>query len=61
QHLIENGYLIGLENTDESLHGASPAKILTSIETGDENWKQHVPESIAEVIVSKKLFGFDSK
>ncbi|MCK5727792.1 MAG: hypothetical protein KAH08_01075 [Methylococcales bacterium] len=61
QHLTENGYLIGLENIDESLQGASPDKILTSIETGDENWKQHVPESIAEVIVSKKLFGFDSK
>ena len=61
QHLTENGYLIGLENTDESLQGASPAKILTSIETGDEDWKEHVPDAIVEVIVTKKLFGFDSK
>ena len=60
-HLKENSYLIGLENADESLQGATPTKILASIEKGEEDWKKYVPTDIAEMIVSKKLFGFNSK
>jgi hypothetical protein len=60
-HLKENGYLIGLENADESLQSASPDKILASIEQGNNDWKKYVPAEIAEIIITKKLFGFDSK
>ncbi len=57
-HLLENGYLIGLENADESLQGISPAKILADIKKGPGEWEKHVPESIAEMIIKKKLLGF---
>lgn len=57
-HLLENGYLIGLENADESLLGVSPAKILAGIKKGRGDWEKNVPDSIAEMIINKKLLGF---
>lgn len=59
-HLLENGYLVGLENADESLYGISPAKILIDIKKGRGEWEKNVPESIAEMIINKKLLGFSS-
>jgi len=57
-HLLENGYLVGLENADESLLGISPANILAGIKKGHGDWESHVPESIAKMIIEKKLLGF---
>jgi hypothetical protein len=57
-HLVGNGYLIGLESVDESLQGISPAKIQADIKKGRGDWEKHVPESIAEMIINKKLLGF---
>jgi len=57
-HVLENGYLVGLENVDESLQGISPATILAGIKKGHGDWESHVPESIAKMIIDKKLLGF---
>ncbi len=57
-HLKENGYLIGLENADESLLGISPARLLADIKKGRGNWEEHVPKAIAEMIVERKLLGY---
>jgi len=60
-HLYDNNYLIGLEhNADESLLGQSPSKISSDIQKGRGDWENHVPESIAEMIISKKLLGFSN-
>lgn len=58
QHLLENGYLVGLENMDENLLDIRSDKILEEIKKGHGSWENNVPESISEVIVNKKLFGF---
>ena len=59
-HLLENGYLVGLKNVDESLLGISPAKILTDIQKGPGEWEKNVPDSIAKMIIDKKLLGFSN-
>jgi hypothetical protein len=58
QHLLENGYLIGLNKVDESLLTMSPAKLLSGIQKGRGDWESLVPEAIAEMIINNKLFGF---
>ncbi|MCK5478229.1 MAG: hypothetical protein KAI44_04885, partial [Methylococcales bacterium] len=58
KHLLENGYLVGLENVDESLLGINPVEVLADIQKGRGNWENNVPESIAEMIIDKKLLGF---
>jgi len=58
QHLIENRYLIGLNNADEKLLDINLASILANIKKGRGKWEENVPEAIAEIIIKKKLFGF---
>ncbi|MDC9728175.1 MAG: hypothetical protein PSN04_02460 [Methyloprofundus sp.] len=58
KHLIENGYLIGLNNVDEKLLDINLANILTKIQKGRGDWEKDVPEVIAEAIIKKKLLGF---
>jgi len=60
KHFLENGYLIGLENVDESLLSINPAKVLSDLQKGRGNWENDVPESIAEMIIEKKLLGFSN-
>ncbi len=60
KHFLENGYLIGLENVDESLLSINPSKVLSDIQKGRGNWENDVPESIAEMIIDKKLLGFSN-
>jgi len=57
-HLLENGYLVGLENEDATLLGISPVKVLAGIKKGRGDWENNVPEAIAEMIINKKLLGF---
>ena len=58
QHFLENGYLIGLKNVDENLLAINPAEVLAEIKKGRGDWENDVPESIAEMIINKKLLGF---
>ncbi len=58
KHFLENGYLIGLEDFDESILTINPSDVLADIQKGRGNWENNVPDSIAEMIISKKLFGF---
>jgi len=58
RHVLENGYLVGLENVDESVLGINPAEVLADIKKGHGDWENKVPESIAQMIVDKKLLGF---
>ncbi len=60
KHFLDNGYLVGLENFDENLLGINPSDVVAEIKKGRGNWENNVPESIAEMIISKKLFGFDN-
>ena len=57
-HLLENGYLVGLKNVDESLLGINPAEILADIQKGRGNWENNIPEPIVEMIINNNLLGF---
>jgi len=58
QHLIENGYLVGLNDVDEKLLDINLANILSEIQKGRGEWEENVPDAVAESIISKKLLGF---
>lgn len=58
KHLLDNGYLLGLENVDESLLRINPANVLTHIQKGRGDWENDVPDAIAEMIINKNLLGF---
>ncbi len=58
KHFLENGYLIGLNNVDESLLSINPSKIRIEIQKGRGNWEKNVPEAIAEMIINDRLLGF---
>ena len=59
-YLLQNRYIIPLDNADPNVMGIHSQKVLQEIQYGDGDWKDQVPESTYEMIVSKKLFGFDS-
>lgn len=58
KHFLENGCLVGLENVDESVLHINPGEVLAEIKKGKGDWENKVPESIAEMIINKKLLGF---
>ena len=58
KHFMENGYLVGLENVDESVLHINPGEVLADIKKGHGDWESKVPKSIAEMIINKKLLGF---
>lgn len=61
RHFLDNDYLVGLDGVDESLLETNLAQILLDIKKGRGDWEEHVPESITEMIVNKKLLGFKSR
>ena len=65
QHLYEyckdNGYLVGLENVDESMLHINPSQVLAEIQKGRGKWEDQVPESISKMIISKRLLGFTAR
>jgi len=58
QHLIENGYLVGLKNVNEELLDINPSLTLSEIKKGRGEWESDVPEEIAKMIITQKLLGF---
>ena len=61
KHFLENGYLVGLENVDETVLHINPADVLSGIKNGHGDWENKVPDSIAQMIIEKKLLGFVNK
>ncbi|RLA18754.1 MAG: TonB-dependent receptor [Gammaproteobacteria bacterium] len=58
KHFLDNGYLVGLENVDETVLDINPAQVLAEIKKGRGNWENKVPDSVAQIIINKKLLGF---
>ena len=59
-YLLENRYIVPLSGADPAVMGIHSQKVLQDIQHGDGDWKEMVPESAYEAIVSKRLFGYDS-
>ena len=57
-HLIENGYVEDIRNYNRDFLKIYSGDVLTEIKSGDVSWEKQVPPPIAQVIKSKKLFGW---
>lgn len=58
RHLLENGFIDGIECSDNALFNIYSREILKQIPTRNREWVKFVPEKVAEEIMSQKLFGF---
>ncbi|MDN4501313.1 TonB-dependent receptor [Alteromonadaceae bacterium BrNp21-10] len=61
RHLLENGFLTGIESSDIALFKIYSREILKQIPMGRGDWENCLPKPVVEEIISKKLFGFRGK
>ncbi len=58
QHLIKNRSLIATDHyKEENLH-ISPRELVKALPRGRGDWEQSLPEGIADLIIERKLFGY---
>jgi hypothetical protein len=58
-YLIENRFIEGLRDYDESVLGVFSRDVLQRIRSGDHSWEDMVPAQVAQKIRERKLFGCD--
>ncbi|MDM7860550.1 TonB-dependent receptor [Alteromonas sp. ASW11-36] len=58
RHLLENGFVAGIECSDPELFNIYSREVLKQIPTASKDWQQLVPEKVVEEIVNRKLFGY---
>lgn len=57
-HLVERGMVKQLEGVDEKVLGIFSRDVLKRISDGDPSWEEMVPEKIADVIKTRRFFGY---
>lgn len=60
-HLRENAFIDALDDWDESKMGYYSREILADLKRKKKGWHEGVPESVAQAIIEKRLFGYDSE
>ena len=60
-HLLENGYLVGIQNYNPDYLGLFPPFVLSKLQSGDRSWEHDVPAPIVESIKSGKMFGWQER
>ena len=60
-YLVERGFLIPVEDYDESVLDIQAPEVLEKLQSGDEAWESMVDERVAEVIKARKLFGYGAR
>lgn len=58
RHLLENGFLHGIECSDPALFNIYSRKILKQLASGQGEWQDSLPEGIADEIIKHKFFGY---
>jgi hypothetical protein len=58
RHLLENGFLHGIECSDPSLFNIFSRKLLKQVASGKGDWQNSLPEGVAEEIMKNKFFGY---
>jgi hypothetical protein len=58
RHLLENGFLAGIESSDVNLFKIYSREVLKKLKNGRGDWEKSLPEPIVEEIIEKRLFGF---
>lgn len=57
-HLVENRFLEEIKNYTSDYLVINSNIVLAKLQSRDESWEQMVPQPIAEIIKTKKLFGY---
>ena len=60
-HLLENGYLTGIQNYNPEYLGLFPPFVLSKLQSGDMSWEKDVPPAIVENIKKGKMFGWQER
>lgn len=58
RHLLENGFVAGIECSDANLFNIYSREVLKQIPTGSKEWQAVVPEKAVKEIIDKKMFGY---
>ncbi|KXI27244.1 nicotinate-nucleotide adenylyltransferase [Paraglaciecola hydrolytica] len=58
RHLLENGFLAGIESSDVNLFKIYSREVLKQIASGRGEWEKSLPQPVVEEIINNKLFGF---
>jgi hypothetical protein len=58
RHLLENGFLTGIESSDVNLFKVYSREVLKQIASGRGEWENNLPKPVVEEIINSKLFGF---
>ena len=58
QHLLENGFIYGIECSDQELFKIFSREVLKQLPDGRGAWEACLPEGVAEEIIANRLFGY---
>ena len=58
RHLLENGFLAGIDCSDTDLFKIYSREILKQLKVGRGEWEKCLPDLVAQAIVEKGFFGF---
>ncbi|TDF42185.1 TonB-dependent receptor [Alteromonadaceae bacterium M269] len=61
RHLLENGFLHGIECSDPELFNIFSREILQLLPHGRGDWEKSLPDGVAEEIIANKFFGYKDK
>lgn len=60
-HLVSNQKLVSIEPLDESHLHIDSSEVLEQIQRGRGEWEEDVPADVAELIINRRLLGFDTR
>lgn len=58
RHLLENGFISGIECSDPELFKIYSREILKQLTSGRGEWEKALPPSVAEEIIKNRMFGY---
>ena len=58
RHLLENGFLHGIECSNPDLFNIYSREILKQLSGGQDGWQQNLPDGVADEIIKHKFFGY---
>ena len=58
QHLCKNGFLVDLKGFNEKVLQIFSPNVIQMIKSGEPGWEQMVPDTVADIVKEKCLFGY---
>ncbi len=57
-HLCQNGFLVDLKGYNKDVMQIFSPKVIQMIKSGEKGWEQMVPDTVADIVKQKRLFGY---